>query len=161
LIYVKPGAACRLQHRPAHSTSKEMSMLQYRTRHALATLVMALFIPTAPFAADSNTSKGMSGHEMGTKGMGSGASMDMHHSMMQGMKEMQSMKPSGDMDRDFATMMRHHHQQGVRMAEYELKNGKDKKMRDMAQKIMDTQKKEIAEFDEWLKSNAGARQGTK
>ncbi len=79
--------------------------------------------------------------------------MEMHQSMMRGMKGMQGMKPTGDMDRDFASLMRHHHEQGVRMAEYEIKHGKDAKMREMAQKMMESQKKEIAEFDEWLKSH--------
>ena len=79
--------------------------------------------------------------------------MEMHKNMMKGMKEMQGMKPSGNVDHDFAMMMRHHHQQGVEMAQHQLKHGKDAKMREMAQKIMDNQKKEIAEFDEWMKSS--------
>lgn len=81
-----------------------------------------------------------------------GASMEMHKNMMRGMKEMQGMKMSGNMDHDFAMMMRHHHRQGIEMAQHELKHGKDAKMREMAQKIMDNQKKEIAEFDDWMKS---------
>ena len=95
-------------------------------------------------------------HEGTEKASGSGPSMEMHKSMMKGMKEMQGMKPSGNMDRDFATMMRHHHMQAVEMAQHELKHGKDPKMRDMAQKIIDSQKKEIAEFDEWMKSSGQA-----
>ena len=91
-------------------------------------------------------------HEAPAKAGGGGASMEMHKSMMQGMKEMQSMKPSGNMDQDFAMMMRHHHAKGIEMAQHELKHGKDPKMREMAQKIVDNQKKEIAEFDQWLKS---------
>ena len=53
----------------------------------------------------------------------------------------------------FCDVMRHHHQQGALLAQHELPHGKDQKMRDMAQKIIDTQKKESAEFDEWLKAN--------
>lgn len=93
-------------------------------------------------------------HEAPAKVAASGPSMEMHQSMMKGMKEMQGMKPSGNMDRDFAMMMRHHHVQAMEMAQYELTHGKDAKMREMAQKILDSQKKEIAEFDEWLKSGA-------
>ena len=84
---------------------------------------------------------------------GSGPSMEMHKNMMKGMKEMQGMKPSGNMDRDFAMMMRHHHMQGIRMSQHQLEHGKDPKMREMAQKILDAQKKEVAEFDEWMKSS--------
>ena len=92
-------------------------------------------------------------HEAPSKGGGSGPSMEMHKNMMKGMKEMQGMKPSGNVDHDFAMMMRHHHQQGVEMAQHQLKHGKDAKLRVMAQKITDNQKKEIAEFDEWMKSS--------
>ncbi|HEX2831049.1 MAG TPA: DUF305 domain-containing protein [Burkholderiales bacterium] len=137
-------------------------MIPDKLRQTLTVLVLAAaFAPAAAFAADADSSKsGMAGHDM-KGGKGGGSSIEMHQQMMQGMKEMQSMKPTGDFDRDFATMMRHHHQQGVRMAEQELKNGKDKKMRDMAQKIIDSQKKEIAEFDEWLKANPSKTGGTK
>jgi uncharacterized protein (DUF305 family) len=92
-----------------------------------------------------------------TKGEGkakepSGASTQMHRDMMKGSKGSMSMKPTGDIDHDFVTMMRHHHQMGVQMAEHEIKNGKDAKAREMAQKIADSQKQEIKEFDEWLQS---------
>jgi uncharacterized protein (DUF305 family) len=79
------------------------------------------------------------------------ASKQMHESMMGGMKGMQAMKMSGDSDRDFAMMMRKHHEDGIKMAQIELDKGKDSKMKEMARKIIDSQKKEIAEFDEWLK----------
>ena len=98
--------------------------------------------------------QGEHGHD--SKTSMKGPSMQMHMSMMKGMKEMQSMKPTGNMDRDFAVMMRHHHQQGVQMAQMQLEHGKDPKMREMAQKMIDTQQKEIADFDQWLKSSGAA-----
>ena len=85
--------------------------------------------------------------------MGSYGSMEMSKSMMDGMKAMQSMKPSGDADHDFATMMKMHHQSALDMAKVELKNGKDAKLRDMANAIIESQTKEIADFDEWLASH--------
>jgi uncharacterized protein (DUF305 family) len=36
------------------------------------------------------------------------------------------------------------------MAEAELKSGRDPKMRAMAKRIIEAQKKEIQEFDDWL-----------
>ena len=87
------------------------------------------------------------------KGKTPAPSQQMHRSMMEGAKEMQKMRMSGDMDRDFAMMMRKHHEDGVRMSQFQLEHGKDAKMREMAQKIMATQKKEIAEFDEWMKAH--------
>jgi hypothetical protein len=77
-------------------------------------------------------------------------SQAMHQSMMDGMKQMQSMQMTGNMDQDFAMMMRDHHQQGLKMAQMELEHGKDPKMKAMAKKILETQKKEIEEFDAWL-----------
>ena len=75
---------------------------------------------------------------------------DMRESMMGMMKSMESMKTSGDMDRDFATMMKVHHQGAIDMAQMELKSGKDAKMRAMAKRIIEAQQKEIKEFDQWL-----------
>ena len=63
---------------------------------------------------------------------------------------MQKMPMSGDVDKDFAMMMKMHHQQAVTMAEMELAHGKSDAMKDMARKIIAAQKKEIASFDQWL-----------
>ena len=60
------------------------------------------------------------------------------------------MKPSGNVDIDFAMMMREHHQSAITMAEAELQNGKDPQMRVMAKDIIYAQKKEIAVFDKFL-----------
>jgi len=84
----------------------------------------------------------------GMPGMAAGA--DMHGSMMGMMKNMESMKMSGDTDRDFATMMKVHHQGAIDMAQMELQSGKDAKMRAMAKRIIKAQQKEIKEFDQWL-----------
>jgi uncharacterized protein (DUF305 family) len=75
---------------------------------------------------------------------------DMRESMMGMMKSMESIKTSGDMDGDFATMMKVHHQGAIDMAQMELKSGKDAKMRAMAKRIIEAQQKEIKEFDQWL-----------
>ncbi|MGB3288617.1 MAG: hypothetical protein WBA83_05035 [Burkholderiaceae bacterium] len=54
----------------------------------------------------------------------SGMSMDMRGSMMEIRKSMDAMKPSGDIDYDFAAVMRVHHQGAADMAELELKKVK-------------------------------------
>ena len=53
------------------------------------------------------------------------ASKQMHEQMMGGMEKMQSMPMSGDMDKDFAMMMRQHHLSGIEMAQKELDSGKN------------------------------------
>ena len=74
----------------------------------------------------------------------------MMHTMQDGMKKMESMKMSGDVDKDFAMMMKMHHQQALDMAQIEIAQGKSPEMKKMAKKIVSAQKKEIAEFDTWL-----------
>ena len=103
-------------------------------------VLLALTLPTVPVLAEA---------EDGSKAA-SGASMQMHGDMMKGAKESMAMQPSGNVDQDFAKMMRHHHETGMRMAEHEARNGKDPEMRAMAQKIRDSQKKEIEDFDRWM-----------
>jgi uncharacterized protein (DUF305 family) len=63
------------------------------------------------------------------------------------------MQHSGDADADFIKNMIPHHQMAVDMAEMELKNGKDAESRAMAQKILDAQRKEIADMEAWLKNH--------
>lgn len=80
----------------------------------------------------------------------SGKTMSMNHMDM----DHKHMKMTGDQDYDFAMMMRMHHVQGVKMAQKELDKGKDPDMRAAAKKIVDAQKKEIAEFDKWLAAHS-------
>ena len=82
--------------------------------------------------------------------------MDMKPMMTDMQAKMSAMKPSGNMDVDFAMMMRVHHQSAVTMAEAELQNGKDPQMRVMAKDIIRAQKKEIAAFDKFLAKRGDA-----
>ncbi|MGJ0223543.1 DUF305 domain-containing protein [Streptococcus pyogenes] len=50
-------------------------------------------------------------------------------------------------------MMRQHHLSGIEMAQKELDSGKNPEMKRMAKKIIDSQKKEVAEFDKWLSAH--------
>ncbi len=79
-----------------------------------------------------------------------GSSMDMSHSMGSMDEKMKAMPMSGDVDYDFAMMMRIHHQGALDMAKSELNKGKNPEMRMMAKKIIAAQKKEIAQFDKWI-----------
>ncbi len=60
--------------------------------------------------------------------------------MMDGM----AVKPSGDIDRDFAAMMIPHHQGAIDMAQAELRHGKNEQLRRIAQEIIVDQLQEIA-----------------
>jgi Domain of unknown function (DUF305) len=59
-----------------------------------------------------------------------------------------TIKPSGDIDRDFVTMMVPHHQGAIDMAKAELEYGHSEQLRRMAQQIVAAQQKEIATM--WL-----------
>ena len=74
----------------------------------------------------------------------SGPSGELHKIMMSGMKH--DMKMSGDVDRDFASMMIMHHQQAIDMADVEIKNGTNPDLKAMAQRMKDQQKKEQEEL---------------
>ena len=87
---------------------------------------------------------------MGQMHKGSEEAHDMKASMMMGMEGMQKMPMSGDVDKDFAMMMKMHHQQALNMAEMELARGKSPEMKALAKQIIAAQKKEIAQFDKWL-----------
>lgn len=89
----------------------------------------------------------------GMTGMGGMAMGDLHQSMTRNMQQMQSMPMSGDTDRDFATMMRTHHQGAIDMSEVELKNGHDPDLKAFAKRTIAAQKKEIEELERWLAKN--------
>jgi hypothetical protein len=60
--------------------------------------------------------------------------------MMTGM----NVKPSGDVDQDFAAMMIPHHQGAIDMALAELRYGRNEQLRRIAQEIIVSQQQEIA-----------------
>ena len=82
--------------------------------------------------------------------MGKAGSADMKKMMMTGMEGMHKMTMTGDTDKDFAMMMKMHHQQGVEMAQMQLVHGKSADMKRLAKNIISAQNKEIAQFDSWL-----------
>ena len=105
---------------------------------------------TMPMSHGDMKAGDMQGVDM--KGMGM-TSTDMKAHMMKSMQSMQSMTMTGDTDKDFASMMRMHHQCGVEMAQMQVANGKNAEMNAMAKKIVVSQKKEIAQFDTWIAKN--------
>ena len=107
-------------------------------------------------AASSPGSKmpSTSGAGMGTgMGMGKGdthGADQMHKAMTSGMDSMKMMKSTGDTDRDFAMLMKMHHEQAVEMAKTEIAHGKSAELKAMSRKIIAAQQKEIAQLDKWL-----------
>ena len=110
----------------------------------MALWVAAAQAQTAPATAPSASMP------MGPMHRGAADPHDMKASMMMGMDAMQKMPMTGDTDKDFAMMMKIHHQQALNMAEMELASGKSPEMKAMAKQIIVAQKKEMAQFDKWL-----------
>jgi len=111
---------------------------------SVASLALSGFVVTMPAIGQATD------HTAGHAAMSANAPMDMHGSMTGMQHDMAAVKASGDTDYDFAVMMRIHHQGAVDMAQMELDKGKDPKLQAMAKEIIEAQKKEIAQFDEWI-----------
>ena len=54
-----------------------------------------------------------------------------------------TIKPTGDVDRDFVAMMVPHHQGAINMAQAVLRYGRNEQLRRLAQEIVVTQQQEI------------------
>jgi uncharacterized protein (DUF305 family) len=79
--------------------------------------------------------------------------MNANHDMSN-MKHMSEMKSdpnaaSAPYDLQFIDTMTHHHQGAIEMAEMALKKSSNAELKTFAQKIIDDQKKEIAQMKEW------------
>ncbi len=81
----------------------------------------------------------------------------MQQELMQGMNQMnQDMMAAAqykDPDVAFAAGMLPHHIGAVKMAEVELKYGKDPEMRKLAENIINAQQAEIEQMQKWLKAH--------
>ena len=71
---------------------------------------------------------------------------ELQKSMSTMMDQMKSMQMTGDVDKDFAMMMIHHHEHGIEMAKKEVANGMNAELKKMAQKSISDQQKDIDEF---------------
>jgi uncharacterized protein (DUF305 family) len=100
-------------------------------------------------------SAGAMAHDTGKGSMDmskmSGGSGDLHKTMMDGMQSAKSMKMTGNVDKDFASMMIDHHEQALKMAKVEMDQGSNPELKAMAQKMYDQQKQEIDDLKRFTK----------
>jgi uncharacterized protein (DUF305 family) len=68
-------------------------------------------------------------------------------------RDMDSAERTGNPDHDFVTVMLPHHQGAVNMARVLLLHGRDKEIRDFAQRIIYRQQNETAFMQDWLKGH--------
>lgn len=113
----------------------------------LAAVCALSLLALAPMAANADDKSAMDKKSM---------PMDhskIDHSKMDGMKHMEGMSMTGNVDYDFAANMKMHHQMGIDMAKAQIKNGKSPQMVKMAKAIVVGQTKESAAFDKYLMAN--------
>lgn len=86
-----------------------------------------------------------------TTGMAGKSMMTMMNSMMDNMKSMQS---TGNPDNDFAAMMKVHHLGAIEMAQMQVAKGTDPQIKQMAQKMINDQQREVAELNAFLSGHS-------
>lgn len=126
-------------------------------------LIIGIFGLAIGLSACQNKSTD-SGSDHTSMKMGDSTDMSMNTSMNDGMmggldkmmKDMHAMEMTGNVDHDFAMMMKSHHQGAIDMAKAELAYGKDETLKLMAQKIKEEQQSEISEFEAFLNNTKNA-----
>ncbi|HEY1021354.1 MAG TPA: DUF305 domain-containing protein [Flavisolibacter sp.] len=93
----------------------------------------------------------------GTAHMAAQSMMDLMDRNMDQMEEMPSL---GSNDKDFAALMKIHHAGALEMARLQVARGTDPQVKEMAQKMMGEQQREISEFDAFLSGNTQNSTGT-
>lgn len=67
--------------------------------------------------------------------------------------KMSGMKMTGNVDKDFAMMMKLHHEGSIEMAKGELGDGKEEALKILAKQIVTDQENEIKQFSQFLSTN--------
>lgn len=104
----------------------------------------------------SSDSSGMTDHNMASSANDTMSNMNMSSNgsimdiMDKSMQDMKAMPSSGNPDNDFAAMMKMHHMSAIEASQVELSQGKDASIKAMAQKMLDDQQREVAEFNTFL-----------
>lgn len=120
----------------------KMKMKRNNSMTWLATIgIGAALVLSAGALAHNPKPQTMTAHSEG--------SMQLQHIMMQGQK--MPMPMSGNVDKDFATMMSAHHQMAIDMADVLLKYGSNAELKSMAMKMKAAQTAEIEEMAPYTK----------
>lgn len=104
-------------------------------------------------ATDTTSSSGqtagnVSHDTMGT--MNTNNSSSLSSIMQKGMDDMKAMPSTGNPDNDYAALMKAHHMSAIEAAQVQLSQGSDQNIKNMAQKMLEDQQKEVAELNTFL-----------
>lgn len=131
--------------------------LPHTWKKAASAIVSATVLLAPMHAIAQATAPSAHLHAMPPAGSSTAVAPDLMSAMSKMHAEMEAMKMSGDMDHDFAMMMRTHHMGAIEMAKVEIARGKDKQIKQMAAKMIADQTKEIAKLDKWMAKHAGMK----
>jgi uncharacterized protein (DUF305 family) len=84
--------------------------------------------------------------------------LSLNEAAMNKMMADMTIKPTGDVDRDFVSMMVPHHQGAVDMAKAELKYGHNEQLRRVARQIVATQQQQITVMRDAVDEGSSATQ---
>lgn len=129
-------------------------------KHILSVTGLAMILMACGNSSDTHSthttgdSANHSGHQAGgaaavTDTAGT-AGQSMMSLMQANMDEMKAVPSTGNPDNDFAAIMKVHHMGAVEMAQLLLAKGTDRQLKQMAQKILGDQQREIAELNTFL-----------
>jgi len=130
-----------------------MILKNNRISPVLVTSLTLALVTAMSLPAIAQSASAMPGQTAMAAPAAADAGMKMRKSMDDMCKTMGQMKMTGDVDHDFVMMMKSHHQGAIDMAQMEVDSGKDAAVIKAAKKIIAAQKKEIAEFDDWLRKH--------
>lgn len=112
---------------------------------------------TASHSAHNNMTGDGTASGTDTSHMAGQSMMDL---MKNNMKQMEEVRSLGSNDKDFAALMKIHHTGALEMARLQVARGTDPQVKDMAQKMIGEQQKEIGELDAFLSTSHQNSAGT-
>src|SRR5271165_7399731 len=149
-----PAYSNRISESTRESRKGATMLLSPRTRFRASALVIALVVaagsdPTDAASPDKSPSLAEYIRSICSAAIQPSSSMEAPFisENVNAMTEMlvgMQIKPSGDVDYDFAAMMIPHHQGAIDMAQAELRHGRNERLRRIAQEIIVEQQQEIS-----------------
>lgn len=133
-----------------HQAAIDMSELQIATGKNAEIIGMAKNIIAAQKDEIVQFQKFVNDYKMPLTKMDNSDSQNiLANAMKDMMKNLRGMKLLGDVDDNYVMLMISHHSTAIQMANNEIKYGKQKQMKNIAEKIISSQTKEVNRFVAW------------
>lgn len=99
----------------------------------------------------SNLENFIADHNASNANTPSGEATQLQTAVSDLQRQMNNLKPTGNFDKDFATMMIHHHDQAIALGTNLQQNGNSDKLKKLMNMQEASMKKDIAELNAWLR----------